>query len=92
MTLKYLLLVLKDIPSSILALILLITGWRAISFIKLFKKYQPGDDEHKMLLQVGLRWLEDIPFVIMGIFTIIFPWRAVGLIYALFKKVLLNKI
>jgi hypothetical protein len=84
MVLRYVLLVLIDIPCIILFVIILITVWRIPTLIKLFKtvklhfdwwhfwhvaQYQSGDNEHKLLGKLFLQLLIDVPFVLMGIFV-----------------------
>lgn len=77
--------VLIDIPCALLFIILIITGWRIPSVIEMFKTYQRGDNEHKMLLKLFGQWIIDLPFVLMLIFTF-FTWRGVFLIRTLIKE------
>eukprot|EP00727_Mastigamoeba_balamuthi_P010595 m51a1_g6158 hypothetical protein (1933) ;mRNA; f:322974-330132 len=80
MILKYLLLVLKDIPCSVPLFLMLVTGWRIPTLVKMFRELERGDDEHKNILKIFWQWLIDCPFALLFLWAFCFPWRTFGLV------------
>jgi len=79
--LVYIWLMLKDIPTALMALCVLLTGLRVPTIVARFRSFEEGDDEHAIVLSVFLDLLGDIPYVLLLLFVAaVAPWRIFDLV------------
>jgi uncharacterized membrane protein len=84
--LKYLILMVFDIPCIILFIPMLLTVWRVPSVVMMIRQLERGDNEHKKFLAIWVQWVIDLPFALMLLWVLLCVWRAPGVLRTLVKR------
>ena len=76
LVLRYLLLVLKDIPCGLMACIMFITLWRIPSLFSAIASTDSDEELHQVVFNVFKEWLLDIPSILCYLLAcVLAPWR-----------------
>jgi len=75
----------KDIPISFILFVMLVTLWRIPFLYKAYKKFERGDNEHKIIMEQFVEWIIDLPFVLAGLVVLLTMWRLPCLVFEIRK-------